>query len=308
MKVLVGKTFGMGNAVMAIPMLKALKTIKEIEYIDVLIGSRPDDVGAYDVFKNFALNSENFIRMIHFDEIDGIEYDVAIMSIPFDGRWVNGKHFKAKRVIDCRPRPEPFSDGMFSWKKHEIEYQMENAELLGYSGDIPDTSFFLDGLEKLNDKDVYLGVGYKKDKKSFWSRKNLGTTVFMNFCKEYTAKYTDASIISTGDIADWQATLKSLSGMNIPRFEASITNLTSAFLALSKCGLYVGNDTGMMHVAASMGIPCVAAFFIDNSITKNRPWGEMHRYIDGTQLDSVTHRELLWCVEEIFYEREMESP
>lgn len=47
MKILVGKTFGIGNSVLSIPMIKLLSTLGSV---DVLIGSTIDDFGAFNVF------------------------------------------------------------------------------------------------------------------------------------------------------------------------------------------------------------------------------------------------------------------
>jgi heptosyltransferase-3 len=41
---------------------------------------------------------------------------------------------------------------------------------------------------------------------------------------------------------------------------AGALNIREAASALSRCTLYVGNDTGTMHLAAAVGVPCVAIF------------------------------------------------
>lgn len=41
---------------------------------------------------------------------------------------------------------------------------------------------------------------------------------------------------------------------------AGALTLRGAASALSRCGLYLGNDTGTMHLAAATGVPCVAVF------------------------------------------------
>lgn len=41
--------------------------------------------------------------------------------------------------------------------------------------------------------------------------------------------------------------------------------------------MYVGNDTGTMHLAAAVGIPCVAVFSAQDSPGRWSPYGEGHR-------------------------------
>lgn len=272
MKVLVGKTFGIGNAVMAIPMLKALKSLDNVEKLDVLIGSTSDDFGAFDVFKH--LRGDVIDHLWVNTAAPELEYDVAIMSIPFDGRWRNGVHFKAKEVMDSRTRPDPSTEGLVSWKKHEVAYQMDNAYALGYEGDVPSCSFIkrLDG----SACGVYLGVGYKKDDMGFWKRKHWGNENFIELTRQLLQLNKSVTVATTGSLLDWRFTISELVDefCDEPRFIApTATELSTAFGMLLSSKVYVGNDTGMMHVAASVGIPCVVPFFIEGSIIKNRPWG-----------------------------------
>jgi heptosyltransferase-3 len=46
--------------------------------------------------------------------------------------------------------------------------------------------------------------------------------------------------------------------------------------ALERCHLYIGNDTGTMHLAASVGTPCVAIFSARDNPGKWEPAGEGH--------------------------------
>ena len=157
MKILICKTFGLGNAVMAVPMVKAIRIANPTAQIDVMVGSTSDDRGSSDVFVHLQ-KSKIIDKIIWNMDYSGTRYDVAVCAIPYDGRWTNGTHFLADRTLDCRTRPDPSTTGLVSWKKHEVKYQMENAYLLGYKGDTPTLEFLSRG-----NRDFYLGVGYKKD-------------------------------------------------------------------------------------------------------------------------------------------------
>jgi len=43
---------------------------------------------------------------------------------------------------------------------------------------------------------------------------------------------------------------------------------------LERCRLFIGNDTGTMHLAASSGVPCVALFSARDEPGKWEPMGE----------------------------------
>ena len=65
------------------------------------------------------------------------------------------------------------------------------------------------------------------------------------------------------------------------------TTLRQTAALLKKCDLYVGNDTGSMHLAAAAGIPVVeiSCFPMDgpvwhwNSPRRFAPWGVPHRIL-----------------------------
>ena len=282
MNILVGKTFGLGNAVMCVPMLKTLKSMGH--RVDVMVGSLPDDCGAFAVME--CLRDSDVIDNLFINRAGEIIYDVAIMAIPFDGRWRNTEHFKAIKVMDGRTRPDPTTEGLVSWEKHEIEYQMDNARDLGYEGPTPDCSFH--AVDKKT-RDIYFGVGYKKDDAGFWKKKHWGNEKFSQLATRILKEKRGFRIRSTGDIMDWHLSLQPIMrGIHRDvqaRFVPEITDISQAFYEISTCRLYVGNDTGMMHVAASMGIPCVAVFpFGRKSSTKNGPWGTHgHHCYDGEE-------------------------
>lgn len=55
-------------------------------------------------------------------------------------------------------------------------------------------------------------------------------------------------------------------------------NVREAGAALEHCDLYLGNDTGTMHLAASVGTPCVATFAAVDWIGRWKPFGS-HNHI-----------------------------
>jgi ADP-heptose:LPS heptosyltransferase len=53
-------------------------------------------------------------------------------------------------------------------------------------------------------------------------------------------------------------------------------SIRESLAAISRCGLYVGNDTGVMHMAGAMGVRCVAVFTARDYPGNWYPWGEGH--------------------------------
>jgi ADP-heptose:LPS heptosyltransferase len=60
-------------------------------------------------------------------------------------------------------------------------------------------------------------------------------------------------------------------------YNAARLSVRGAALALKRCALYVGNDTGTMHLAAAAGIRCVAVFSARDWPGTWYPYGPGHR-------------------------------
>jgi hypothetical protein len=57
---------------------------------------------------------------------------------------------------------------------------------------------------------------------------------------------------------------------------AGAANIIESAAALARCKLYIGNDTGTMHLAGIMGVPCVAIFTSRANRDMWDPWGSEH--------------------------------
>ena len=61
-------------------------------------------------------------------------------------------------------------------------------------------------------------------------------------------------------------------GLNL----AGAADIIESAAALSRCTFYLGNDTGTMHLAAVMGLPCVGVFTSRENRDVWAPWGSSH--------------------------------
>lgn len=278
MRILVGKTFGIGNSCLVVPMIKALRQMGH--WVDVLVGTGPDDVGAVEVFMYFMENHGFSPQCLYTETVpEGVDHDLAIMAIPFDGRWQNGVHYRATRVMDGRQRPGNVKRlGFDMWTKHEVEYQMENARELGFDEHTP-TGGINEVVRTLCDTDlVYLGIGYKRDPGGFGLSKNFGTDRFGRLMHEIRHLRPTTRFVSTGSTADWVevgAPLQKKWGdlrMSGPLYTCKAGSVLESINKVRTCAAYLGNDTGMMHVAAALGLRTFGLFAHKDLLVKNPPY------------------------------------
>jgi len=287
-RVIVGKVFGIGNAVLSLPMVKALASLGHD--IDILVGDRPDDFGAKQVFSGLERHEgASGIRHVWSGSVPlGVPiHDLAIMAIPYDGRWRNGIDFFAREVMDARPRPgDPARIGFDSWVKHEVEYQMDNARALGYVGETPDCSFMPRPPDGPDPDLVYLGIGYKRDPGGFGFSKHFGNSRLADLMGEVRGLRPSVRFLSTGNDRDAVEVgfpiMRSLCSQTAGRTDAyrmEVTSLERSFSLVMGCGAYLGNDTGMMHVAAASGVPTMGLMAHPGLLIKNPPFCKPSRSI-----------------------------
>jgi ADP-heptose:LPS heptosyltransferase len=196
--------------------------------------------------------------------------------------------YLADRVLDGRKRPDNVERlGFDMWKKHEVLYQMENAYELGFSGMPPGPRFF--GAEEGDPDLIYLGIGYKRDVGGFGLSKHFGNERFVDLIKAIRARRPSARFVSTGGVADLiqvaAPIMKRIADPDVYRCDAG-SGLPYAFSTVGRCGSYIGNDTGMMHVAASLEMPTHGLFLSQDLARKNHPWGTPRGRWMGSSLDA----------------------
>lgn len=291
-KVLFGRVFGIGNAVMAIPAIKHYRDTPGYD-VTVVVGTTKDDTGALEVLRMLEGIRVLTDRELFIESLSGWEprdgrptvrpphmFDDGILSIPYDGRWNNVFNVICERVWDGRTRPDPATTGFVSWMKHEAEYQLDIAEhLTGRPAIRPIDSSFYGGAADASPV-VYFGIGYKKDRDGFWKKKHWGDENFLGLARMILENHPGREIIVTGDTEDMRGTGRLLAGLG-NRVKVSMPGLVQSIGLLAGCDSYIGNDTGMMHVAASMGKAVVSVFNFEGTKVKNSPLCERSAVIEG---------------------------
>ena len=69
-------------------------------------------------------------------------------------------------------------------------------------------------------------------------------------------------------------------GMDISPILIETENLREVAALIAACNVYIGNDTGPMHIAAAVGTPVIALFGSTNHI-RSGPYGERHTVVQS---------------------------
>lgn len=119
---------------------------------------------------------------------------------------------------------------------------------------------------------IALGPGSKMPAKKWFLDR------YLEVCRRIVARHPTVGLVVFGgseDRADADrlvAAIGSERSINL----AGVTDIIESAAAMAHCSLYLGNDTGTMHLAAIMGMPCVAVFTSRDNRDTWAPWGESH--------------------------------
>lgn len=117
---------------------------------------------------------------------------------------------------------------------------------------------------------IALGPGSKMPAKRWFLERYLAV------CERIVQAEPRAAFVVLGgaeDAAEGAAFERALGTEHVVN-AAGQTNIIESAAVLARCGLYLGNDTGTMHLAASMGVPCVALFTSRENRDTWYPWGD----------------------------------
>ncbi|MGR8998179.1 MAG: glycosyltransferase family 9 protein [Gammaproteobacteria bacterium] len=121
---------------------------------------------------------------------------------------------------------------------------------------------------------IAAGIGTKADTKD-WGQENW-KSLFDKWSMVHPAVglvlvgSADENEISEKVAATWKGSWINLCGKLTPRETAAV---------LERATLFVGHDSGPMHLAASVGTPCIAIFSARNKPGEWYPFGNQHRVI-----------------------------
>lgn len=121
---------------------------------------------------------------------------------------------------------------------------------------------------------IAAGIGTKADTKD-WGQENW-KSLFDRWSRIHPAVglvlvgSADENEISEKVAATWKGSLINLCGKLTPRETAAV---------LERAALFVGHDSGPMHLAASVGAPCVAIFSSRNKPGEWYPFGNRHQVL-----------------------------
>lgn len=246
---------GMGNLILATPMLKALRQWKPNARISVFTWERGVDViRGWDVVNEVL--TKDYAKFIH--SIGGLDY---LLLSPTAHIKDIGIFSQSKYVVELPPKKS-------GWVKHESEYNMDLVRTLGYGGETPSPGCYTALSIDSNERTAIVSLGYLRQ--DHWWLKSLadfnqwysvieyliekGFYIKFVGCKE---DFDDVEKLSN----KWPKNTINLCGK---------TTINELVAHIKAAQLFIGLDGGNAHIASCYRIPSVIVWTFTNLI-KNLP-------------------------------------
>lgn len=285
MKILIRAPNWVGDAIMALPALRAVR--ERFPESTIAIVARPyvadiyrgqeicDELVAYDP-KGAQAGLGGRGRLAK--ELREQKFDLALLlQNAFDAAWLAWRAGIPQRIGYARDGRSPLLTKRIAVPKrgeippHEQFYYLELLRRAGWIDALPDEhhvqlrvgeevrrsaeeTLAAAGARR-NAPRIALGAG-----SSFGSAKCWPPERFADFVNRYR-RHTDSDVILFGTAAEQQVADAIAAGISGPAIRlVGKTAIADLPALLSRCHLFVGNDSGAMHVAAAVGLPVVAIF------------------------------------------------
>jgi heptosyltransferase-2 len=285
LRILIRATNWVGDAIMALPALRAVRG--RFPDAEIAIVARPyvadiyrhqdvaDRLIPYDVG---GLHAGISGREHLAEELREQKYDVALLlQNAFDAAWLAWRAGIPERIGYARdarsllltkairvPKPDEIP-------AHEKFYYLELLRRIGWLDSLPDETFirlritqeklqhaarfFADAGVRPKSLRVAIGAGA-----SYGSAKCWPPARFAALANLLQSQY-DAEIILFGTAGESAVSNAIAVEMRRPPIDLTGKTAVADLPALfSQCQLFVGNDSGAMHIAAAVGLPVVAVF------------------------------------------------
>lgn len=285
MKILIRATNWVGDAILALPALRAVR--KRFPGAEIAIVARPYVADIYrdqDVCDQLipydpeGLHAGFFGRERLAAELRAQKFDVALLfQNAFDAAWLAwranipervGYARDARSLLLTKAIPLPQQGEI---PAHEKFYYLELLRRAGWLDSVQDESFI--GLRvaevKRRTADEFLcksGVRQGASRiaigagASYGSAKCWLPSRFAEVASRLQAG-ADADVILFGTAAEANVSTAISAEMRQPPIDLTgKTAIADLPALLSQCHLFIGNDSGAMHVAAAVGLPVIAVF------------------------------------------------
>jgi lipopolysaccharide heptosyltransferase II len=284
-KILIRATNWVGDAILALPALRAVRT--RFPDAELAIVARPyvadlyrdqqicNQLISYDA-KGIHAGLSGRARLAH--ELRAQKFDIAILlQNAFDAAWLAWRAKIPERIGYARdarsllltkavPVPKPGEI-----PAHEKFYYLELLRRAGWLDSLPDESFIPITVPELKRRRaaeflvesgarpqslrVAIGAGASYGSAKCWPPPRFG-----ELASRLQAQ-NDADVILFGTAAEAAVSNVIAARMRQPPIDLTgKTAIADLPALLSQCHLFIGNDSGAMHVAAAVGIPVLAIF------------------------------------------------
>lgn len=218
--------------------------------------------------------------------IKQIRRDILFFRLAGIKKIIGTEHLLNNLLTTAAPRPLPYieTEREFLLKCIESEnfiieeYEQLKPELLLSNQEKLYAEQWLQencGKYLANNKLIAIAPSGKWESK-IWAENSFAEVV------QDLIKTEDVFPVIFGGIEDKQKGSRLLGKWQRGANGAGALNIRQAAAALSRCRMYLGNDTGTMHLAASVGTPCVAIFSAIDWAGRWIPFGDNHKIFRQT--------------------------
>ena len=296
--ILVVKLSDIGDVLTATPALRALRESFPAARLEALVppNSAPvltesplvDGVIVFDKFQYDrpidVLKPSSLAALVRFArDLSRQRYDCLVILHHLTTRWGTLKYAALALASGAKVRAgldngrgwfltHRARDGGFG-ARHEVEYWLDVVALLGAKTDDLSLEMIVgknDQIPMTNDQCPLIAIhpgsgGYSLARR--WSAEGFAQVA------DALVECHGARIALVGTPADGVSQVASLMRSEAMNLEGR-TNLKQLAAVLKRCNLFIGADSGVMHLAAAVGTPLVAIFGPSN----HRAWGPWPRH------------------------------
>jgi heptosyltransferase-2 len=285
MKILIRATNWLGDAVMAIPALEAVRKIRPKDEIAILARAGIADLyrgqGFADrvlVFDHTGRHAGVVGRERLSRELRRESFDVALLlQNAFEAAWIAWRAGIPERIGYARDARSFFLTHSFDvpdprdGPAHEAYYYLELLRRAGWIAELPrieriELRITPEARERAEDSLLRAGARRGAIRVAvvpgaqYGSAKCWPADRFAEVADGLAADF-DCDVILFGTAAERGIAQRLASRMqHKPILLAGETSLADLPALLATCQLFIGNDSGAMHVAAAVGLPVVAIF------------------------------------------------